>query len=285
MNQGEFRMKKNLKWVLLAVLAFVFVIAGCTNNTEENNGATEEGTQETQTLTVGAVPVPHAEILKFVAPALKEKGYELKIVEYSDYVQPNLALTDGSLDANFFQHIPYMEQFAKDRNLQLTWTTKVHIEPMGLYSKKLKDVSEVEDGAQVSIPNDATNGGRALLLLEKAGLLKLKEDAGISATVRDIVENPKNLKIVEMEAPILPRSLDSVALAVINTNYALEADMSPVDDALVIEDGDSPYANVITVRTGDEANEAIQALNDVLTTEEVKNFIHEKYQGAILPVF
>lgn len=278
-------MKKNLKWVLLAVLAFVFVVAGCTNNTEEKKGEAEKGTQAIQTLTVGAVPVPHAEILKFVEPALKEKGFELKIVEYSDYVQPNLSLADGSLDANFFQHIPYMDQFAKERNLALTWTTKVHIEPMGIYSKNLKDVSEVTDGSQVSIPNDATNGGRALLLLEKAGLLKLKGDAGISATVRDIVENPKNLKIVEMEAPILPRSLDSVALAVINTNYALEAGLSPLDDALVIEDGDSPYANVITVRTGDESNEAIQALNDVLTTEEVRNFINEKYQGAILPVF
>lgn len=274
-------MKKNLKWVLLAVLAFVFVVAGCGDNKE----TTDNNKEELKTLKVGAVPVPHAEILKLVEPELKKKGFELEIVNYNDYVQPNMALADGSIDANFFQHIPYLEDFSTQRKLDLTWVTKVHIEPMGVYSEKIKDIAEVKEGAQVSIPNDATNGGRALLLLEKAGLLKLKEGAGVSATVRDIVENPKNLKVVEMEAPVLPRSLSSVDIAVINTNYALEAGMSPVDDALVIEDGDSPYANVVAVRKGEESNEAIKALNEVLTTEEVKNFINEKYQGAILPVF
>jgi len=203
----------------------------------------------------------------------------------TDYVRPNLAVADKELDANFFQHIPYLNKFTSERNLQLANVAAVHIEPMGVYSKKIKNISELASGAEVAIPNDPTNGGRALALLAKAGIITLKEGVGVNATVSDITANPKNIKVRELEAPQLPRALDDVAIAVINTNYALEAKLVPTKDALVIEQKDSPYVNILVVRKGDESRPEIQKLAKALTSDEVKKFITEKYQGAVVPAF
>ena len=207
------------------------------------------------------------------------------MVEFTDYVKPNLSLSDKEIDANFFQHLPYLEKFCKDRNLSLVSMGKVHIEPMGVYSRKIKDIKAVPEGAKVAIPNDPTNGGRALAILEKAGLLKLKEGVGVLATANDIVENPKNLQITEAEAAMLPRTLDDVDLAVINSNFAMEAKLNPTKDALFIEAKDSPYANIVAVRKGDENRPEIQKLMKALNSPEVKKFIEEKYKGAIVPAF
>lgn len=265
---------------LIAVLAVVLVAvaAGLVANIPA-------GAAQPVVLTVGASPVPHAEILNFVAPILAKQGIQLKVIEFTDYVRPNLALADGELDANYFQHIPYLENFAAERRLDITWVAKIHIEPMGVYSRKVKSLKDLPSGAQIGIPNDPTNGGRALLLLQQAGLIKLRKDAGIKATVFDIVENPKKLRIVELEAPQLPRALDDLHAAVINTNFALEAGLVPAKDALVIEDANSPYSNVIAVRTKDKNDPAIQKLVQALQTPEVRQFILEKYKGAVVPVF
>lgn len=217
---------------------------------------------------------------------MEAEGIELQIVEFADYNQPNLRLADKDLDANYFQHIPYLESFSNDHNLDLTYTAKVHIEPMGIYSEKIKDISELEDGAEIAIPNDPTNGGRALILLEQAGLLKIKEGVGITATVYDIVENPKNLKITELEAATLPRVLGDVAAAVINSNYALEAKFVPTKDALVLESPqDNPYVNILAIRKGDENRPEIVKLSEALNSPEVKKFIEDEYQGAVIPAF
>jgi D-methionine transport system substrate-binding protein len=203
----------------------------------------------------------------------------------NDYVRPNLALADKELDANYFQHIPYLEKFAKDHKLNLMYTAKIHIEPMGIYSKKIKKLAELPNGAIVSIPNDPTNGGRALLLLEKAGIIKLKANAGITATVHDIADNPKKIVVKELEAPQLPRSFGDVTLAVINTNYALDAGLVPERDALFVENADSPYVNILVIRKGDENRPELKKLAAILNKPAVKKFIVEKYKGAIVPAF
>jgi D-methionine transport system substrate-binding protein len=236
-------------------------------------------------LKVGATPVPHAEILNFIKPTLAKQGITLQVIEFTDYVLPNLALADKDLDANFFQHIPYLETFTADRRLNLIWVAKVHIEPMGAYSRKVKSLAELKNNAIVAIPNDPTNGGRALLLLEKAGLLKLKAGVGLKATVFDIIDNPKRLRINELEAAQLPRVLPDVDLAVINTNYALEADLVPSRDALIIEGGESPYANILVVRPESKDNAAIKALISALQSPEVRQFIQTTYKGAVVPAF
>jgi D-methionine transport system substrate-binding protein len=268
--------------VLSALLLTVFAFAGCGNEPAADNA---KKAPESKVIKVGATAVPHAEILEVVKPALEKEGIKLEIVEFNDYVQPNLAVSDKELDANFFQHIPYLEKFCAERNLKLTNAGAIHIEPMGVYSKKVKSLNDVKAGDTVAIPNDPTNGGRALALLEKAGVIKLKEGVGINATVNDVAENAKNLKFSEIEAAQLPRSLEDVTLAVINTNYALQADLVPTKDALAIEDGNSPYVNVVAVRTGDENREEIQKLVKALKSPEVKKFIEDKYKGAILAAF
>lgn len=236
-------------------------------------------------LKVGASPVPHAEILQLIKPDLAKEGIDLQIVEFTDYVRPNLALAEGELDANYFQHIPYLETFSRDHHLDLTYIAKVHIEPMGAYSEKISSLDELKKGARVAIPNDPVNGGRALLLLERAGLLELDDAAGITATLLDITKNPKNLQFSELEAAQLPRVLPDVDLAIINTNYALEAGLVPVKDALVIEDAYSPYVNVVAVRKGDENREDLAKLVNALLTEKVREFILEEYEGAVVPAF
>lgn len=241
--------------------------------------------QAAEALKVGATPVPHADILNVVQPMLAKQGIDLKIVEFSDYVQPNLALSDKDLDANFFQHLPYLETFAKDRGLKLISAGSVHIEPMGVYSKKVKNLADLKKRASVGIPNDPTNGGRALQVLASNGLIKMKEGVGVNGTPLDIVENPKNIRIVEVEAATLPRALDDLDAAVINSNFALGANLNPSKDAIAIESKNSPYANVIAVRAGDEKKPAIEALMKSLHSPEVKKFIEDKYNGAVVPAF
>ncbi|GAB1409830.1 MetQ/NlpA family ABC transporter substrate-binding protein [Desulfovibrionales bacterium] len=236
-------------------------------------------------LQVAATPVPHAEILEFVKPKLAEQGIDLEVKVFTDYVQPNTQVAEGRLDANFFQHQPYLDEFNLSKGTHLVSVAGIHVEPFGAYSTKISKLDDLKQGSQIAIPNDATNGGRALLLLQKAGVLTLKKEAGITATLRDIAENPKELRIRELEAATLPRVLDQVDVALINTNYALEAGLNPMKDALVIEGADSPYVNILVTREDNKQAQAVQKLVDVLKTDEVRTFINEKYKGAVVPVF
>jgi len=238
-----------------------------------------------ETLTVAATPVPHAEILEFVKPVLAKEGVDLKVKVFTDYVQPNVQVSEKHLDANFFQHQPYLDEFNKAKGTHLVGVAGVHVEPLGAYSSKYKKLADLPGGANVVIPNDATNGGRALLLLQKAGLIKLKDATNILSTPKDIVENTKDLKIRELEAATLPRVLTQVDLALINTNYALEAKLDPSKDALIIEGKDSPYVNILVTREDNKDSDAVKKLVAALHSPEVKAFIVEKYKGAIVPAF
>jgi len=243
--------------------------------------------QAADVLKVAATAVPHAEILNFVKPQLKAQGLDLQIKEFSDYVQPNMAVADKQLDANFFQHQPYLDSFNKDRKTDLVVVPdgKVHVEPFGAYSSKIKNIKDLKDGATIAIPNDPSNGGRALILLVKQGLIELKDPKSLTPTPLDVVKNPKKLKFKELEAPLLPRALADVDLALINTNYAIEAKLNPTKDALFIEGADSPYTNIVAARA-DRANGAdIAKLMKALHTPEVKKFILDKYKGAVVPAF
>lgn len=236
-------------------------------------------------ISVAATAVPHAEILEFVKPTLAKEGVELKVKVFTDYVQPNVQVAESRLDANFFQHQPYLDEFNASRGTQLVSIAGVHVEPFGAYSSKVKSLADLADGAQVVIPNDATNGGRALLLLQKTGLIKLKDATSITATVKDIVENPKHIKVRELEAATLPRVLNQVDLALINTNYALEAGLNPTKDALAIEGDDSPYVNILVTTSEKKDNADLQKLAQALHSKEVKQFIVDKYKGAVVPAF
>lgn len=243
--------------------------------------------QAQEVLKIGATPVPHAEILEFVKPALKAQGVDLQIKVFTDYVQPNIAVEEKQLDANFFLHKPYLDSFNSERKTHLVQVpgSNVHVEPFGAYSKKVKTIAELRQGATVAIPNDPSNSGRALLLLQKQGLIKLKDPANIIATARDIADNPRKLVFRELEAAQLPRALDDVDLALINTNYALEAKLVPTKDALFIEGADSPYVNFIVARPDNANAPAIRKLVAALHTADVKKFIQDKYKGAIVPAF
>lgn len=234
-------------------------------------------------IVVGATPVPHAEILEAVKPELAKKGFDLEIKVFNDYVIPNLATNDGELDANFFQHTPYLEEFNANKGTKIIKTVGVHLEPMGVYSKKIKNIADLKNGSKISLPNDPTNESRALDVLANAGLIKLNNNA--LKTPLDIIENPKNLNFVEIDAASVPRTLDDVEIAVINTNFALNAGFNPLKDALVIESKDSPYVNIVAVKVGNENSKKIKALNEALNSEVVKKFINEKYNGAIIPAF
>ena len=236
-------------------------------------------------LSVAASPVPHAEILEFVKPALAKEGVNLKVKVFTDYIQPNVQVAEKRLDANFFQHQPYLDEFNKAKGTHLINVAAVHLEPLGAYSSKYKKLDEIKDGSTVVIPNDATNGGRALLLLDKAGLITLKDKTNILSTPKDITANPKKLKFRELEAATIPRVLTQVDLALINTNYALEAKLNPETDALVIEGSDSPYVNILVARPDDKDSADMQKLVAALHSPEVKAFILEKYKGAIVPAF
>ncbi len=272
---------KKILLVLTTLLALTVFAVGCGEKPEAKTEGTKE--QETKTLVVGATPEPHAQILEFIKPLLAEEGITLDIKVMNDYIIPNNALAQGELDANFFQHIPYLEDFATKNKLDITYSVKVHLEPMAIYSNTIKDLSEVKDEVEIAIPNDPTNGGRALAILEKAGLLKLKEGVGVAGTKNDIIEG--DVKIVELDAAQIPRSLEDVDLAVINGNYAIGAGLVPTTDGLFIESSDSPYSNVVAIRKGDENRAEIKKLNEILNSDKVKQFIEEQYKGAIIPTF
>lgn len=236
-------------------------------------------------LRVGATPTPHAEILAQVRDELKAQGVDLQIVEFTDYVTPNLALSDGELDANYFQHLPYLQSFCEDRGLDLTSAATIHVEPMGLFSKKFAALEGLKDGALIAVPNDPTNCGRALLLLQSAGLIRLAKDSGLTATELDVEENKHDFKFRSLEAAQLPRSLDDVDAAVINGNYAIPAGFNPARDALLVEGADSPYANVIAVKAGNENNADVQALIKALQSDKISKYILDAYAGGVLPAF
>ena len=238
-----------------------------------------------KTLKVGATPVPHAELLNLVKGELAAQGIDLQIIEFTDYVTPNIALAERQLDANFFQHLPYLESFAGERKLSLESVVGVHLEPLGLYSKKYRSVADLPTGAAIGIPNDPTNEGRALILLQSKGLIKLKANAGLKATVKDIASNPRKFVFKELEAALLPRSLSDVAASIINGNYALESGLNPVRDALFLEGGESPYANILVVRKGEAKDPRIAALAAALTSAKVRDFILANYGGGVVPAF
>jgi len=238
-----------------------------------------------ETLTVAASAVPHAEILEFVKPTLAKEGVDLQIKVFNDYVQPNVQVAQNRLDANFFQHQPYLDEFNKGKGTDLVSVAKVHVEPFGAYSDKIKNLADLPDGANVALPNDATNEGRAFLLLAKAGLITLKDPTSILAKPSDVLQNPKNLKFRELEAATLPRVLTQVDLALINTNYALSAKLDPTKDALIIEGAESPYANILVTTQANKDADAINKLVAALQSPEVKAFIAEKYKGAVVPAF
>jgi D-methionine transport system substrate-binding protein len=237
------------------------------------------------TLKVAVNPVPHAEILNFVKPILAKDGVDLKVVEFTDYVLPNVSLVDKSLDANYFQTVPFLNNFNKEQKQNIVALDGIHIEPLALYSQKVKSLKDIKDGALIAIANDATNTGRALLLLQASGLIKLKDGVGFVATPADIVKNPKNLKFKLLEAALLARVLPDADAAVINANYALSAKLNPVKDSLFIEPKSSPYANVIAVRKGDEKKPEVVKLIKTLKSEQVRKFIEQRYKGAVVPAF
>ncbi len=281
-------MKKILSLLLVAALS-VSALAGCSNGSSASSAAASEpasSAAELQTIKIGASPTPHADILKKANELLKDKGYQLDIQEFNDYVQPNLALENKELDANYFQHITYLNDFNKEKGTHLVSAGDIHYEPFGIYAGKTKSLDALKDGATISVPNDTTNEARALLLLQDQGLIKLKDGAGITATKNDIVENKKNLKIQEIEAAQTARSLPDVDLAVINGNYAIAGGLK-VADALAAEADTSlaatAYVNVIAVRDGDQNNPGIKALVEVLRGDDIKKYIEDTYAGAVVP--
>ena len=279
-------MKKYLSLVLALVLCLSLAACGGSSSSADDSAAADDAaTEETVVLNVAASATPHAEILEQCVVPLAEQGIELKVNVYGDYVVPNTAVEEGSEDANYFQHVPYLDNFNAENGTHLVSVAGVHVEPMGIYAGMTASLEELADGATVAVPNDVTNEARALLLLESQGLIKLDEAAGLEATPNDIVENPKNLSFVELEAAMVPNTLTEVDIAVINVNYALEAGFNPVEDALAIENADSPYVNILVVKEGNEGNEAVAALIEVLHSEAVRTFINEKYAGAVVPAF
>ncbi len=286
--------KKISIWVTSLGLALILLLGAC--QTANPSPAPAEPTAPSADtsasadtvlkLRIGVTPVPHAEIVNFVKDSLAPKAnLIIEVIEFTDYVLPNVALADGSIDVNFFQHLPYLEDYNSEHNTQLIAISSIHIEPLGIYSQKYKSLDEIPAGAQVAIPNDATNGGRALELLKTAGLLELKEASDFKATVDDIIDNPKELKIIELK-PSAAGSLEDTDIAVINGNYALEAGLVPAKDALALEPVENnPYANVLVVNSGRENEPAIQAFVSLMTSQEVKDFIEDKYQGSVIPAF
>ncbi|EJU24626.1 lipoprotein, YaeC family [Peptoanaerobacter stomatis] len=281
-------MKKNIKKLLAFALSASILLVGCSSGGNEKQGTAKEENKtapEEQVLKIGATPEPHAAILESVKPALEKEGIKLDIQVFNDYVIPNTALEEKDLDANYFQHQPYLDEFNAQKGTHIVSAGTVHVEPMAVYSKKYTALSDLPEGATISLPNDPTNGGRALILLQKEGLIKLKDGAGLTATDKDVVENAKNFKFELLDAAQLPRTLDDVDASVINTNYALDAKLDPTKDALVVEDKESPYANIVAVREGETEDPRIQALMKALNSEETKKFIEETYKGAIVPAF
>jgi D-methionine transport system substrate-binding protein len=269
-------MKKRCAGLLIAVgLIFAFNQPVTAGGAKARDGST---------LTVGATAVPHAELLTLIQEDLAKEGITLRVIEFSDYVQPNEALAAGELDANFFQHLPYLESNAEWKNT-LVSAFGVHVEPLGLYSNSMGNIADLKNGATIAIPNDPTNGGRALLLLQSNGIIALREEAGLTATPLDITVNPKNLRFRELEAAQLPRALGDVDAAVINGNYALEAGINPLRDSLIIEGADSPYVNIVAVKKGGETDRRILSLKACLQSQKVRDYIFSHYEGGVVAIF
>lgn len=279
------------KFIISLILSLSIVgglLAGCGNNAAAGKKADTDSAQELEIIKVGASITPHAEILRSVSDELEKQGYKLEVVEYNDYIIPNTALESGELDANYIQHLPYLEDFNKENGTDIVSVADIHYEPFGIYAGKSDSLENLKEGAVIAVPNDTTNEARALLLLQDQGLIKLKENAGLTATVKDIADNPKNFEIKELEAAQVPKALQDVDVAAINTNYALEANLK-LSDALASEGADSlaakTYANIIAVKEGNENTEKIKALIDTVKSEQVKKFIEDKYDGAVVPIF
>ena len=274
--------KKSIISVVLAgVLAFGLIGCGGSGTSDKSSASNDK------VIKIGVSPKPHKEIVDVAVPLLEKEGYKVEITEFNDYVQPNTAVEEGSLDVNFFQHTPYLNEQNESRGLHLKSVAAIHLEPMGLYSKKIKSLDELQDGATIIVPNDASNEARALKLLAANGLIKVKD--GELITPADITENPKNLKFEELEAAAIPRAIDDADAAVINGNYAIEAGFDVSTDSIIKEDKDSeaakPYANIVVVKEGNENSEKIQALVKALTSDEVRDFINSQYNGSVIPVF
>lgn len=282
-------MKKIL--LTVAAAAALALIFSCSKNNSQSKNAKSENASSANVLKVGATPEPHAEILNLVKDDLKSEGIDLQVIEFTDYVTPNEAVESGDIDANYFQHIPYLDAFNKEKGTHLYNAAGIHVEPFAIYStqnekKAIKSLDELKEGSSIAIPNDPTNEGRALLLLQEAGLIALKNGTDLNATPIDVVKNPKKIKFVEVEAASLPRTLSDVTAAVINGNYAIPAGLSAKKDGLFVEGSSSPYVNVICVKKGNESNSKIQALIKALKSEKVKKYISEKYPaGEVVAVF
>lgn len=272
-------MFKKLCWGILSLC--ILMLSGCEKSNKETTNAEQDTKQK---IIVGATPEPHAIMLEQIKELLNKEGVILEIKEFTDYVTPNLSLNDGSLDANFFQHQPYLDSFNKEKGTKLISVGIVHLEPMGVYSNKIKSLEELKEGDLVSLPNDPSNGARALRILEAQGLITLKESVDL-VSIQDIQSNPKNLQFKELDAPQLTRTLNDVAISIINTNFALLANLNPLNDAIALEDKNSPYANVLVVKEGRESDEAILKLMRALNSPTMKDFILNQYKGAILPSF
>ena len=281
-------MKKKVLSFALALTLGLVAFAGCGKGSDSSASSSDGASASTEdkVIKVGASVTPHAEILNQIKEDLAEEGWTLEVVEYNDYVLPNTALEDGDLDANYFQHKPYLDDFNAENGTHIAAAIAVHFEPMGIYAGKSDDLSNVPDGAKIAVPNDTTNEARALLLLEAQGLIKLKDGVGVQATVLDIEENPKNIEIQELEAAQIAKVTKDVDFVVLNGNYALEGGLG---EAIAVEAADSlaaeTYANYICVREGEESSEKTEALKKAILTEEVKKFINDSYSGAVLPVF
>lgn len=280
------RIKRILPVTVAGIAALSLAACSGSSDSESTEAATGAAGGEVVTLTVGATPVPHAQILQYVDDNLAaDAGIDIEIVEYTDYVQPNVALSEGDLDANFFQHVPYFDAEVAEKGYEFGHSVGIHIEPYGIYSNTLTSLDDLADGATISVPNDPSNQARALKLLENAGVFTLADVE--DPTVFDVADNPKNVELVELDAAQLPRSLEDVDVAVINGNFALEAGLVPTKDALVLESGeDNPYANIVAFRAEDEDNEAIQTLISLLTSDEVRTYIEETWpNGELIPAF
>ena len=280
--------KKFLSLILALALSASLTACGSSDTTETADDADSSDTTETVTLKVAASPTPHAEILEQVKPILAEQGIDLVITEYGDYIVPNTAVDEGDEDANYFQHTPYLEQFNAENGTDLVSVGKIHYEPMGIYAGKTASLEELPDGATIAVPNDATNEARALQLLAAQGLIEIDPEAGLNATPNDITSNPKNLEFTELDAAMIPNTIEEFDLNVINSNYALQAGLNPAEDALASEDAASDaaqtYANIIAVKAGHENDPAIVALVDALHSEEIQEFINTTYAGSVLPI-
>jgi D-methionine transport system substrate-binding protein len=276
-------MKKNFSLILISCLILtLFLAAGCGQEQSQGPAPDKDNNKAAaDKLMVGAIGEPHTAMLKMVKPKLAEQGVDMVIKEFTEYSQLNPALKDGQIDANFFQHIPYLEDYNTETGSDLTWTVKIHTEPMRIYSKKLDNLDKLPDKAQVGIPNDPSNSGRALMVLQSAGLIKLKEGAGVTATQQDILENPKELKISMADAATLPRLLEDADICCINTNYALDAGLDPMK-ALFVEPGDSPFANILVVRPEDKDDPRIEKLGKALQSEEIAKFLQDNYPACVL---